>query len=269
MKKVLVTGAAGGLGKAVVKTLLEKEYHVIALDIETDGLDEFKDNPAIEIHRFDITNHPAVKSSAKDFELEEQGLDALICLAGTYDTFPLTESDPEFFNKIMAVNFHANVSLVNALLTPLIKRRGRVIIISSESYKIQSMFQPYMISKAALEAYARAAWQELALKGVWLSVIRPGAFSTPLLNWMYKEDLAAEGSLYRKEFSASLKQSKKLVGKITTPEKVAQKVIRAVTVRRPRRIYRVNNNPLLSLITLLSPRLIDKIIVWKFKERGK
>ena len=167
----------------------------------------------------------------------------------------------------MAVNFHANVSLVNSLLRPLVKRQGRVIIVSSESYKIQAMFQPYMISKAALEAYARVAWQELALKGVWLSVIRPGAFSTPLLNWMHREEIKVPGSMFQIEFAASVKQSKKMVGRITTPEKVAGTILRAATSRRPKRVYRVNNNPMLSLITLLPSGIIDRIIVRRFRKK--
>lgn len=269
MQTAIVTGAAGGLGKAVVRSLLAKDFHVIALDINVTGLDDLAGTQNLEIHPFDITNHTRVKQLPSEFNFEEKGLDALICLAGAYGIFPVTENDPEAFSNIMSVNFHANVSLVNAMLKPLIIKQGRVVIISSESHKIQAMFQPYMISKAALEAYARTAWQELALKGVWLSIIRPGAIDTPLLNWMYEDESGNEASVYSKEFSASLKQSKKMVGRKTTPEKVAAKVIHAATSRWPKRVYRVNNNPVLTLITLLPPRIIDRMIVRQFRQKTK
>jgi NAD(P)-dependent dehydrogenase (short-subunit alcohol dehydrogenase family) len=269
MKIAVVTGAAGGLGKAVVKALLEENFYVIALDINGEGLRNLDQNPNMEAHACDITNHTHVKSLPASLKLDETGLDALICLAGLYDSFPITENNPEVFNRIMAVNFHANVSLVNAMLKALIKKQGRVVIVSSESHKIQAMFQPYMISKAALEAYARTAWQELALKGVWLSIIRPGAIDTPLLSWMNEEDSVDKDSVYSKEFLASLKQSRRMVGKLTTPEKVAEKIIHAATSRWPKRVYRVNNNLMLSLITLLPPRWIDRLIVKQFRQKGK
>jgi NAD(P)-dependent dehydrogenase (short-subunit alcohol dehydrogenase family) len=269
MQTAIVTGAAGGLGKAVVKALLEAKYHVIALDINLEGLQKLETHANLEVHQCDITNHTHVKELPKVLQLEKEGLDALICLAGAYGAFPVTENDPAFFERIMAVNFHSNVSLVNTMLKPLIKKKGRVVIVSSESHKIQAMFQPYMISKAALEAYARTAWQELVLKGVWLSIIRPGAIDTPLLSWMYEDEPGNEGSVYQKEFSASLKQSKKMVGRITTPEKVAAKVLHAATSRWPKRVYRVNNNLLLTLVTLLPPRVIDRMIVRQFRQKAK
>jgi NAD(P)-dependent dehydrogenase (short-subunit alcohol dehydrogenase family) len=165
----------------------------------------------------------------------------------------------------MAVNFLSCPAMVSLCLPALLKSRGRVIVVSSESYKIQALFQPYMISKAALEAYCRVAWQELALKGVSLSVVRPGAIQTPLLKWMNKDDVIDPGSVFHHEFKASLARSKKMVGKITPPEKVAEKIMKAATTRKPKRYYHVNNNPLLSWISILPNNWIDALIVRKFK----
>ncbi|MCK7460841.1 MAG: SDR family oxidoreductase [Sphingobacterium sp.] len=128
----------------------------------------------------DITNAIQLNDFAKEIDLEHKGLDILICLAGIYDTFPVTEANPDLFKEIITVNLLGTAMLVQGFLKPLIRNKGRVIVVSSESYKIQAMFQPYMISKASLEAYCRVARQELDLKNVKLTVIRPGAIRTPL-----------------------------------------------------------------------------------------
>ena len=268
MKNVLVTGAGGGLGQAVVQSLLALDYEVIATDLNLSCLESSSHNPNLRKYEVDVTNDEAIRNLSSEMKLKQTGLDVLICLAGIYDTFPVTETNPEKFRQVIAVNFLGTASIINLTLKPLINKQGRVIVVSSESYKLQAMFQPYMISKAALEAYCRVAWQELALKNVSLSVIRPGAFKTPLLKWMEKEAELENPSLYKEEFLASLAQSKKMVGKIISPEKVAEIVVKAATASKPKRYYHVNNNPLLSLISLLPANLIDRLIVNRFKRNS-
>jgi 2,3-dihydro-2,3-dihydroxybenzoate dehydrogenase len=265
VKKAVVSGAAGGLGREVVKALLNSDFRVIALDLDISGLDQLTPDPNLETHIADVTDPSAVKHLLASLNLDDTGLDLLICLAGSYDTFPVTERNPADFNRIMAVNFLSCPAMVSLCLPALVKSRGRVIVVSSESYKIQAMFQPYMISKAALEAYCRVAWQELALKGVALSVIRPGAIRTPLLDWMNRDGGIDPESFFYREFQASLHRSKKMVGKITPPEKVAAKIIKAATTHKPKRYYHVNNNSLLSLISILPNNWIDALIVRKFR----
>lgn len=266
-KIVLVTGAAGGLGKPVVKSMLALGYDVIATDLDVSGLHSMPANPNLRIHQADITRDDAIRSLSDAMKLEETGLDILICMTGIYDSFPVTETDPEKFRQIMAVNVLGIASTISIMIRPLIKRQGRIVVVSSESYKIQAMFQPYMISKAALETYCRTAWQELALKNISLSVIRPGAIDTPLLKWIDRKMALQEDSVYRQEFEASLVQSKKMVGRIAPAEKVAEIAVKAATARKPKRFYPVNNNPLLSLVSLFPASLIDRMIVWRFRKR--
>jgi len=256
-KTVVISGAAGGLGTPLVQNFAELEYNVIAVDVDNRVFSLFKDLKNVIVKTCDVTNLEQVRSLAKGLDLEEKGLDILICLTGIYDTYPVTEADPSLLKQIMAVNLFGTASLVNVFLKPLIKSGGRVIVVSSESYKIQTMFQPYMLSKAALESYCRVARQELALKGVTLTVVRPGAIRTPLLNWMSLPGRPGEYQVYGREFDASWKMSIKIVGRITSPEKVAGKILKVSTVTKPRRIIRINNNPVLTLVSLLPVRITD------------
>jgi NAD(P)-dependent dehydrogenase (short-subunit alcohol dehydrogenase family) len=268
-KTIFISGAAGGLGKVLVKKYADQGCKVIAADIDISGLSGFADNGNVVIIKLDVTDSEQVKLLVKGLNFDQTGLDILVCLAGIYHTYPVTEADPFLFKNIMDVNLLGTASLVQCFLKPLIRNKGRVIVVSSESYKIQALFQPYMISKAALESYCRVARQELALKGVRMVVVRPGAIRTPLLNWMeYTGDDAGRYPVFKQEFMKSRGISIKMVGKISQPEEVASKILKASTVRKPKRIYRVNNNKLLTLIALLPGGIIDRFIVRKFRIKG-
>jgi len=264
-KTVFISGAAGGLGKVLVKEYAEAGFQVFAADIETSGLSIFSGLANVVRINLDVTDLDQVKSLASDLQTDKRGLDILICLAGIYNTYPVTEADPRLLEKIMAVNFLGTASLVQCFLKPLIRNKGRVIVVSSESYKVQALFQPYMISKAGLEAYCRVARQELALKGVKLVVIRPGAIRTPLLKWMESPGEAVKYPVFSQELKRSWSQSVKMVGNISEPDEVARKIFNASIASKPKRIYRVNNNALLILISLLPPWILDRIIIKRFR----
>lgn len=267
-KTVLITGAAGGLGSVLVRKYAGLGFQVYGVDINSQGLDQLNGISGVITKTLDVTDSVKVDFFVKQIELEKRGLDILVCLAGIYETYPVTEANPDLFKKIISVNLHGTATLVQACLGALVKVKGRVIVVSSESYKIQAMFQPYMVSKAALEAYCRVARQELALKDVKFTVIRPGAIRTPLLNWMKAGADSGKYPVFNLEFRKSWQQSIKLVGKITSPEKVAQKILSASISANPKRIYRINNNPLLTLISLLPDALTDNLIVRMFKMKG-
>lgn len=265
-KTVFISGAAGGLGKVLVKEYTGQGFKVIAADIDISGLSGFAGSENVVSVKLDVTDTEQLEHLPKDFGLDQTGLDMLVCLAGIYDTYPVTEADPSFFKKIIDVNLHGVASLVRCFLKPLIRNKGRVIVVSSESYKIQALFQPYMVSKAALESYCRAARQELALKGVRMVVIRPGAIRTPLLRWMESTgDHEGKYPVFKEEMRKSRHLSLRMVGKISNPEEVSSKILLASIARRPKRIYRVKNNMLLSIMALLPAAILDRIIVRKFR----
>lgn len=265
LKTAIISGAAGGLGSAVVKLFKDNGFRIIALDVDIARMADLDTDKSLLVYQLDVTKSGEIRKFAEDSGIANDGLDVLVCLAGVYDTFPLTEADPGKFKRIMDINLHGTAGLVQGLLNPLIIRQGRVIVVSSESYKIQAMFQPYMVSKAALEAYCQSARQELALRGVSLSVIRPGAIRTPLLEWMNSKEFTAQYPVFKNEMEASWQKSLKMVGRISDPIEVAGAILRAAKSPRPKRIYRVNNNPLLKLAAIIPRRILDRIMIRMIK----
>ena len=264
-KIVLITGAGGGLGSALVSQFAEAGYQVIAVDIDGQKLARLKSNGSINRKVLDVTNSAQIMALKKDLDLDHTGLDILICAAGIYEFYPVTEAIPGDFQKMMSVNLHGTADLIREMLEPLIKRQGRVVVVSSESYKIQALFQPYMITKASLEAYCRVARQELALKGVKLTLIRPGAINTPLLNWMTSQGSWEKYPVFKKELKAGWERSVKMVGKITPPEIVASGIFKAATKSKPRRVYRINNSNLLKLVALVPLSVFDWLVARMFR----
>lgn len=260
----MISGASGGLGMSLVRVFNQAGFRVIATDIKIPAPEFFGFNPGVMFIEADITDPVQISRLVKESKANETGIDILISAAGIYDTYPVTEADPAFFNRMMAVNLFGTVNMVQGFLNALISKQGRILVISSESYKIQALFQPYMITKASLEAYCLSARQELSLKGVRLVVIRPGAINTPLLDWMKAEIKQERYPVYSKEFLAGHAVSLKMVGKLTSPDLVADRVFKAATTHHPKRIYRIRNNPLLSIASILPAVFLEKIIRKKF-----
>ena len=82
-KKILVTGASGAIGNALVKKFVSLEGHVLGTGTKTEKLDSLKKQyPSVKIKKFDISEHSRIEEFIDDATLELEGLDILINNAG-------------------------------------------------------------------------------------------------------------------------------------------------------------------------------------------
>jgi len=259
LKPILLTGAAGGLGKALTKALAA-QYPVVAVDVDAEGLKALRAIPRVQTFVCDLRDPVAIQSLRT--QLEEKGIriHTLINNAGISDFFPISEAPSERLDRIVEVNTLAPIRLVQAFLDHLIEAQGRVLQISSESVKMTGLFQPYSASKIAMEAFSRAMRQELRLQGVKLILIRPGAIETPLLRGLESTVSSNPDSRYLPELKAFLKNAMGMVGREASPEEMARKIVRVVVHPRPRRVYHLSNNPVLTLFSKLPPAWSDQIV---------
>jgi NAD(P)-dependent dehydrogenase (short-subunit alcohol dehydrogenase family) len=142
-------------------------------------------------------------------------------------------------------------------LPQLRKTKGRVINISSESIRLPAAFHPYAASKIALEALSVSMRNELALEGVLLSIIRPGAINTPFLDNLNSMDERIGDSSFRSFLENFARKAPKEIHNICEPETVAAVVVKALTKKKPKRYYHVNNNPKLRMAQMLPHRWRD------------
>ena len=252
---VVLTGAAGGMGSAVRTLLEEKGYCVWSLDIAECDIPRYI--------RTDITSSESVEAAARQIASQAGKLDAVVHTAGIYDMNSLVEMPEEELLRIFNVNLFG-MYRVNKALLPLLNPNSRIIMVSSELAPLDPLpFNGiYGITKSAIEKYAYSLRMELQLLGHKVSVIRPGAVKTSLLDVSQKRiEHFCDNTEHYKNTS---KRFLKLVNRIETanvePGKVAKKILRALEARCPRYVYNINRSPLLRLFNALPQHLQNYLI---------
>ena len=180
----LVTGAASGIGKACVDSLMARGAAVVGLDI----------NPAITtMHKrkdffgiaCDVGNESALADALEQTARRFGGLDMLVLNAGIFPASRSISSIPTGeWTRVMHINLDANLILLR-MAHPLLKlapRGGRVIVIGSKNVPAPGPgVSAYSASKAALTQLARVAALEWGTDGVRVNVLHPNAvFDTGL-----------------------------------------------------------------------------------------
>lgn len=250
---VLVTGAAGGMGKAICGRLRDAGYTVYGIDRKAeDG-----------IFHCDVTNESSVLNAFAKISAETDRLDAIIHTAGIYDLDSLLEMDETRFSRILEVNL-AGVYRVNKAFFPLLTAGSRIVITTSELAPLDPLpfTGVYAMTKAALEKYAFSLRMELRLLGISVSVLRPGAVQTDLLgdSTAALDRFCTKTKLYRCNAARFKQIVDSVEAKNVSPERVADLAFRALTAKRPKYVYNLNRNPLLRLLSLLPDRLQVAII---------
>ncbi len=184
-RRVIVTGAAGGIGRAVVETLAEHGCHVAACDVPGTPL-ETVIGAAARIP-FDVRDRSAVADGVSDAVTMLGGCDAVVAGAGVVDTIHRAErfSDDEW-RKDLETNLYGAFYLAQAAFEPLAASGdGRVILISSVGAESGIPGQvAYGASKAGLLGMARTLATEWASHGVRCNVVMPGFIATPKVRAM-------------------------------------------------------------------------------------
>lgn len=253
MKSILVTGAAGGMGRATVDLLVKKGYRVVALDKVSC---EAREN-VVPI-ALDLTDETSVKEAFERISSETRELCGILHLAGIYLLDSLVELSPDAFERAFSVNLGA-AFLVNKTFLPLLQQGAKIVHVTSElAVRDPLPFTGlYGVTKAALDRYAYSLRMELQLKEIPVSVLRAGAVDTGMISVSTAQlDTFCENT---KLYSCNAKRFKKIVDSVEArrvpPEKVAKKLLRILAKKKPRFAYALNRNPLLILFDCLPKSL--------------
>ncbi|MBO4769515.1 MAG: SDR family NAD(P)-dependent oxidoreductase [Clostridia bacterium] len=257
-KSVLITGVSGGMGRAAAEKFLSAGYKVFGLDVKPpEGLEK------IRFFRTDLRSEQDVLSAAQAVKSECPRLDAVVNAAGIYDMNSLVEISEADFIRIFDINL-GGAYRVNRAFLPLLEDGGRIIVITSELAPLDPLpfTGLYGITKTALEKYTFSLRMELQLIGKKVSVVRPGAVKTGLLDVSTDrlERFTSETRLYSYNAARFRSVVNKTENRSVPPEKIAEVIYRAATAKRPRYVYSVNRNPALRLLSALPARLQTGII---------
>ncbi len=260
---ILITGASGGLGKAIVPLLLSlpDTHRVIATDIDSKVKDVFAVyDERVLTFVMDATSDESIKKVHDELKRRDIVVKYIINSAGVFMFHPVSEMTEELLDRVLKTNVFAPVLTVSNFLDDLSKTKGRVVQISSCAVKFITMFQAYPASKIAMEALSVSMRQELSLIGVKMIFVRPGAINTPLIKEMQTLEVSVEKSRYNKFYRKFLESTGKNVGRITEPENVAGIVFKALTAKKPKNIYTINRNRTISILSLFPQNVQDWLI---------
>ncbi len=258
MKYVLVTGAYGGMGKAVVKQLKEKGFFVFALD-KTVGEKEDSVYPI----RVDLTSEDSVISAKNIVSQITDELYAVLHFAGVYSLDSLVEMEEEDFINAFNVNFFS-VYRVNKTFMPLLKEGSRILITTSELAPLDPLpfTGIYALTKSVLDKYAYSLRMEVQLLGIKVCVLRPGAVDTNMIS--VSTDKLDEFCQKSKLYSCNAKRFRKIVDRVearrVSPDKIGKKALKIITKKHVKQVYKINRNPLLLLLNILPRKWQTKII---------
>jgi NAD(P)-dependent dehydrogenase (short-subunit alcohol dehydrogenase family) len=264
-RTVLITGAGGGLGQALVNEFFSRGWDVIATDT-VDNITRLKNpDPGIRRLPMDVTSEPSIQAVFEELKGRNQDLDLIINNSGIDAYFPLSETPVGKFRDVFEVNVFGSYRVNRAFLPLIRKPGGRIIHVSSESVKINVPFMPYPLSKQALEGYCRTLRLELRFLGVDVTIIRPGAIRTPFLENLKNIKNPVENSQLSGPFEKFARQARQEVGKTGEPEVVARFIFRIASLKRTRMFYAVNNDPKLSIAAILPFRLLENFVYRRLK----
>jgi len=253
MQYALVTGAYGGMGRATALALRDAGWFVFVLDRKA-GEPEDRIFP-IEA---DVTDGKSLRRAAEAVRGITDTLHAVCHFAGIYVLDSLAEMEEEKFTRAFDVNVFG-VYRVNREFLPLMKRGSRILITTSELAPLDPLpfTGLYGITKSALDKYAFSLRMELQLLGIRVTVLRPGAVKTGLLDVSTAElqRFCEKTTLY----SCNARRFRAIVEAVEArhipPEVVAKKALRILRAKHPRYVYALNRNPLLLLMHILPARL--------------
>jgi NAD(P)-dependent dehydrogenase (short-subunit alcohol dehydrogenase family) len=183
-KRVLVTGAARGIGAGVVRALAERGAHVALVGLEPEHLRAEAESigAAATWHEADVTDAHALGDAVNAAAAHMGGLDVAFANAGIAAFAPLRTMDPAQLRRVIDVNVFGVFHTLRATLPHLIASKGYVLVNASLAAGLSAAgLGAYSASKAAAEAMADALRQEVRHVGVDVGVCYFGWIDTDMV----------------------------------------------------------------------------------------
>ena len=180
-KKILITGASGGIGHALVKKFVSLNANVLATGTKTEKLDSLKKEfPNINILKFDISEHSKIEEFVENVYSQLVGLDVLINNAGVNkDNLSIRMKEDEW-KKVIDINLGSTFLLCRSAIKKMLKNKyGRIVNITSIVGHTGNLGQAnYAASKAGIIGMTKSLAIEYAKKNITLNCVSPGFIKT-------------------------------------------------------------------------------------------
>lgn len=255
-KRILITGASQGIGKALAELAAARNAKVLAVARSVDLLQELADNAqkkgqTLEILQCDITSSEDRQKMVNAAQELFGGLDILINNAGIGATGHFAEADPDRLRKIMEVNFFGLTETIRVFL-PTLKQGNQPAIVNISSVAGRRGIparSEYSASKFAVQGFSEALRAELAKDDVDVILVNPGLTQTNFSKNMIEQKARVQLDHMRG----------------MTPEQVAEATLKAIEKNKSE-ITLTFNGKLMLFVCRYFPRLADMIIRRKVRK---
>jgi len=181
-KKIWITGASSGIGKALAEKFASEGWKVAASARRKEILDKMSSHENIFSYPLDVTNQDQIKISFEKIIKDFNGLDLCVFSSGTYDPKLEQEINVKQNKFVMETNFFGVLYCINAVENYFKnKKNGHISIVSSvAAYRGLPNSSGYGPSKAALTNLTESLYFDFKKNNVRISLVSPGFIKTPL-----------------------------------------------------------------------------------------
>ncbi|MBN2224110.1 MAG: SDR family oxidoreductase [Deltaproteobacteria bacterium] len=263
IKKILVTGASRGIGKAIALMLADKGHSVVGTSRFINKLPApLKNHPFLQFVEMDVNDPSSVKKGVEAAVGILGGIDVLVNNAGISHIGPFEEMPEDQGRAIMETDFFGAAAVIRAVLPHMrAARSGLIVNVTSLAGQIGVPYQTYYCaSKFALEGLSEALRLELYSQNIRVAIVEPGDIKTDIGDHRLLCDAAIPE--YRPGFTAACEAIDHSMGRAGPPEDVARVVLDVVNARNPRVRYIAGKGAASTalLMRLLPKRLVERLV---------
>lgn len=244
-KRVVLTGATGGIGQAVAMQLAKQGAKLALVGTRQETLNQLcrqlqQYHADIISILSDVTTEQGQKQIVHDMHTRFGGIDVLINNAGITEFTEFSEQQPEMMERILKVNIVAPMQLTRRVLPEMLDRQaGQIVNIGSTFGSIAfAYFTSYSTSKFALRGFSEALRREVADSGVNVTYVAPRSVKTSLNSNTVNE------------------MAEKVKMNMDHPALVAQKIVTAIS-KDKKDVYFGFPEALFVRLNSILPRLVD------------
>jgi 3-oxoacyl-[acyl-carrier protein] reductase len=182
-KKVLITGATGGIGNSLIKKFNDLGAKIVATGTNEQKLTNLKNNfPSIKIEKFKLDEHSEIESFIDKIDKELEGLEILVNNAGiTLDNLSIRLTE-ENWKKVIDINLNSSFFMCKFAIKKMLKKKyGKIINITSIIGHTGNAGQAnYAASKAGIIGFSKSLAIEYAKKNININCVSPGFIKTEM-----------------------------------------------------------------------------------------
>ena len=178
---IVVTGAASGIGRALVQRLVADDVHVCACDADATGLALLGSAPHLLTRVVDVRDRAALEAAVGDAHRAAGSIAGLVACAAVFKAMPFLDIDDALWDTTFDVNLKGSLFAIQAVLPFMRQQRSGAIVLFSSSLARSGAADGahYAATKGAVLGLARSVALETAADGIRVNVVSPGVTDTP------------------------------------------------------------------------------------------